>query len=84
MIGIILKGHHLLFERTFRYLRPLVDYSRPASCDQSDVNAAINGPTHPATHGDTIYISSGSRKWTTGVTVQSGTYVSILGIAQDR
>jgi hypothetical protein len=56
----------------------------PASCNQSDVNAVINWPTHPTTHGDTINISCESRMWTAGITVQSGAYISILGVVQER
>lgn len=50
-----------------------------ASCNQSDVNAVINGPTHTAVDGDTIKIPSGSCNWTTGITVPSNIGVSIVG-----
>lgn len=50
-----------------------------ASCNQSDVNAVINGPTHTAVDGDTIKIPSGSCNWTTGITVPSNIGISIVG-----
>lgn len=40
-----------------------------ASCNYSDVNAVINGPTHTAANGDTINIPSGTCTWTSGITV---------------
>ena len=40
-----------------------------ASCNQSDVNAVINGPTHTAVAGDTIIIPNGSCTWTSPVAV---------------
>jgi hypothetical protein len=50
-----------------------------ASCNQSDVNAVINGPTHTAVNGDTINIPAGSCTWKAGVTVPSGIAISIIG-----
>jgi len=40
-----------------------------ASCNYSDVNAVINGPTHTATAGDIIQIPSGSCIWTSTLSV---------------
>ena len=50
-----------------------------ATCNQSDVNAVINGPTHRAVDGDMINIPSGSCTWSTGVTVPSGIGITIRG-----
>src|SRR6266478_4139284 len=49
-----------------------------ASCNESDVNAVINGPTHKAVSGDTISIPSGSCTWTSGISI-SGVGISIIG-----
>src|SRR5271156_1020874 len=49
-----------------------------ASCNQSDVNAVINGPTHTAVNGDKIIIPAGTCTWTTGVTI-SGVGIDITG-----
>jgi hypothetical protein len=49
------------------------------SCNQSDVNAVINGPTHTAVDGDIINIPSGSCTWTTGLTVPSNIGITIIG-----
>jgi len=40
-----------------------------ATCNQSDVNAVINGPTHTAVDGDTVIIPSGSCTWTASVNI---------------
>jgi hypothetical protein len=48
------------------------------SCNQSDVNAVINGPTHTAVNGDTIIIPQGTCTWTSGITV-SGVGIDITG-----
>jgi len=40
-----------------------------ASCNQSDVNAVINGPTHTAINGDTIIIPAGTCTWTSSITI---------------
>lgn len=56
-----------------------------ASCNQSDVNAVINGPTHIAVDGDTIVIPAGSCTWGPtggGITVSSGIGISIIGAGQ--
>ncbi len=50
-----------------------------ASCNQSDVNAVINGPTHIAVNGDTVTIPAGNCTWTSGVTVPGGIGISIIG-----
>jgi hypothetical protein len=49
-----------------------------ASCNQSDVNAVINGPTHKAANGDTIVIPSGTCTWNSGITI-SGVGIDITG-----
>lgn len=51
-----------------------------ASCNRSDVNAVINGPTHTAVNGDTIVIPpTGSPcTWTSGITI-SGKGIDITG-----
>jgi hypothetical protein len=50
-----------------------------ASCNQSDVNAVVNGPTHVAADGDTVIIPAGSCTWTSGVSVPSGVGMTIMG-----
>src|ERR1700691_3289730 len=50
-----------------------------ASCNQSDVKAVINGPTHMAVDGDTIVIPQGSCTWTSGITVPTGIGITITG-----
>lgn len=50
-----------------------------ASCNRSDVNAVINGPTHVAVNGDTIVIPAGSCTWTTGIIVPSNIGITITG-----
>jgi len=50
-----------------------------ATCNQSDVNAVINGPTHQAVDGDTIKIPAGSCSWSSGVTAPSGIGITIQG-----
>jgi hypothetical protein len=49
------------------------------SCSQSDVDAAINGPTHTAVDGDTINVPSGSCTWSSGIVVPSNIGVTIIG-----
>src|SRR5882757_11249326 len=49
-----------------------------ASCNRSDVNAVINGPTHTAVTGDKIIIPAGSCTWTSGITI-SGVGIDITG-----
>jgi hypothetical protein len=43
-----------------------------ASCNWSDVNAVINGPTHTAVNGDTIVVPAGSCTWTSGLSIKAG------------
>lgn len=50
-----------------------------ASCNFSDVNAVINGPTHTAADGDVIQIPAGSCAWTSGITVKSNIGITIIG-----
>jgi hypothetical protein len=40
-----------------------------ATCNQTDVNAVINGPTHTAIAGDTINIPLGACTWSSGITI---------------
>ncbi len=49
------------------------------SCQWSDVNAVINGPTHKAVDGDIIQIPAGSCTWTGGISVPAGIGISIIG-----
>src|SRR5580704_15434688 len=49
------------------------------SCNQSDVNAVINGPTHTAVNGDIIQVPSGTCTWTSNIVVPSNIGISILG-----
>lgn len=49
-----------------------------ATCNYSDVNAVINGPTHVAQNGDTIRIPAGSCTWSSGITI-SGKGITIAG-----
>lgn len=48
-----------------------------ASCNQSDVNAVINGPTHKAVNGDTINIPSGTCTWTSQLVISVG--ITLIG-----
>ena len=48
-----------------------------ASCNQSDVNAVINGPTHVAVDGDTIVIPAGTCTWASTLSVTKG--ITITG-----
>jgi hypothetical protein len=50
-----------------------------ASCNQSDVNAVINGPTHNAVDGDTIKIPAGNCTWSSGITVPSNIGITVIG-----
>jgi hypothetical protein len=43
-----------------------------ASCQESAVNAVINGPTHTAVNGDTIVIPAGTCTWTSPLSIQVG------------
>lgn len=49
-----------------------------ASCNYSDVNAVINGPTHVAVNGDVIVIPAGTCTWTSGIAF-SGIGITIQG-----
>jgi hypothetical protein len=49
-----------------------------ASCNYTDVNAVINGPTHTAVAGDTIVIPAGACTWTSGLSI-SGVGITITG-----
>lgn len=49
-----------------------------ASCNLSDVNAVINGPSHTAVNGDTINIPAGSCQWTGTLTI-SGKGIALVG-----
>ncbi|MFZ0882728.1 MAG: hypothetical protein WAN14_04980 [Candidatus Acidiferrales bacterium] len=48
------------------------------TCNESDVNAVINGPTHTAVNGDTIVIPNGTCTWTSGITI-NGKGIDITG-----
>lgn len=50
-----------------------------ASCNYSDVNAIINGPTHTAVDGDVINIPPGSCTWSSGLKVPTGIGITIIG-----
>src|ERR1700684_2487937 len=43
-----------------------------ATCNRSDVNAVINGPTHTAVNGDKIIIPAGTCTWTSGLSISAG------------
>lgn len=49
------------------------------SCNQTDVDAVINGAKLTAVDGDTINIPAGTSTWTSGVTVPSGIGITIIG-----
>jgi len=51
-----------------------------ATCNQPDVNAVINGPTHVAVNGDTIIIPAAGSPctWTSGITI-NGVGINITG-----
>ena len=50
-----------------------------ASCNYTDVNAVINGPTHTAVAGETISIPGGTCTWTAGQQVTVTQNISIIG-----
>src|SRR5215471_19723298 len=65
-------------------ITPTVSASPPAggtytaaTCNRSDVNSVINGPTHTAVDGDIINIPAGSCTWTASLSVTVG--ISIIG-----
>jgi hypothetical protein len=64
----------LLFSSTL--VRAQGTYSA-ATCNYSDVNAVINGPTHTAVNGDIINIPSGTCTWTSTLLVTVN--ISIVG-----
>lgn len=49
------------------------------TCQQADVNAVINGPTHFAVNGDTIQIPTGTCIWTSGIRIPAGIGITIVG-----
>jgi hypothetical protein len=73
-----LLGVFVLFLLFPAFLRAQGTYTA-ATCNQSDVNAVINGPKHTAVNGDTINIPAGTCTWTTGIVVPSGIGISIIG-----
>jgi hypothetical protein len=50
-----------------------------ATCNRTDVNAVINGPTHVAANGDVIQIPAGSCTWTSAIAVPANIGISIKG-----
>lgn len=54
-----------------------------ASCNESDVNAVIHGPTHVAIDGDTILIPAGSCTWTSTLSVGVGITIQGAGAANN-
>jgi hypothetical protein len=50
-----------------------------ASCNRTDVNAVINGPTHTAVDGDIITIPAGNCTWSSTITVPAGIGITIRG-----
>ena len=48
------------------------------SCQETDVNAVINGPTHVAANGDTIQIPTGTCTWNSTISI-SGKGFTIVG-----
>jgi hypothetical protein len=50
-----------------------------ASCNQSDVNAVINGPTHTAVDGDVIKVPGGTCTWNSGIAIPAGIGITIQG-----
>jgi hypothetical protein len=49
-----------------------------ATCNQSDVNAVINGPIHSAVTGDTILIPAGTCTWSSSISI-AGVCIVIQG-----
>jgi hypothetical protein len=78
----MIRARSLLFVTLLLLITPFAVRAQgtytAASCNQSDVNAVINGPTHKAVNGDTIIIPPGTCTWTTGVTI-SGVGIDITG-----
>jgi hypothetical protein len=50
-----------------------------ATCNYSDVNAIINGPTHTAANGDVINIPAGTCTWTSNLVIPSNIGITIIG-----
>ena len=50
-----------------------------ASCNYSDVNAVINGPTHTVVNGDTINIPAGTCTWSSNLVAPSGVGFTLIG-----
>ena len=50
-----------------------------ASCNYSDVNAVINGPTHTVQNGDTIKIPAGTCNWTSELLGPAGVGFTLTG-----
>jgi hypothetical protein len=50
-----------------------------ASCNYSDVNAVINGPTHTAVNGDTVNIPSGTCTWTSNLSTPANVGFTLIG-----
>ena len=78
----MMRAHSILFIASLLLILPLAVHAQgtytAASCNESDVNAVINGPTHSAVNGDTIQIPAGSCTWTTGITI-TGVGIDITG-----
>jgi|SRR5579859_514526 len=78
----MIRTRSLLFVTLLLLIMPFAVHAQgtytAASCNQSDVNAVINGPTHTAVNGDTIQIPAGSCTWTTGITIK-GVGIDITG-----
>jgi hypothetical protein len=51
------------------------------SCNESDVNAVINGPTHKAVNGDMIIIPAGTCTWTSSLPITVGITITGGGTA---
>src|SRR5215831_6864231 len=47
------------------------------SCNYSDVNAVVNGPTHTAVAGDTINVPAGTCTWTSQLSISVG--ITLMG-----
>lgn len=50
-----------------------------ASCNYSDVNAVINGPTHTAVNGDIINVPSGTCTWTSNLVPPANVGITLIG-----
>ena len=50
-----------------------------ASCNENDVSAVINGPTHKAVNGDIINVPAGNCTWMSGFKLPAGIGMSIIG-----